>query len=109
MTQLRADDRVLLLAVPSTNELASIARDVMNGVVVAIGDRDEVRTACVAMAGFKNVTFIEAPPDQIPWREAYFTKIIVPPQLEALLPHAAAELHRLLAPGGQIVKTAVSA
>lgn len=109
MTQLRTDDRVLFLAIPSTNELTSIATALVNGIAVAIGDRDEVRAAWVAMAGFKNVTFIEAPPDQIPWREAYFTKIIVPPHLEALLPHAAAELHRVLAPGGQIVKTTVSA
>jgi hypothetical protein len=109
MIQLQADDRVLLLAIPSTSELTRIARMLINGVVVALGDRDEVRAACAAMVEFKNVMFLEAPPDQIPWRAAYFTKIIVPPHLETLLPHAAAELHRLLAPGGQIVKTTVSA
>jgi hypothetical protein len=109
MIQLQADDRVLLLAIPSTSELTRIARMLINGVVVALGDSEEVRAACVAMAEFKNVMFLEAPPDQIPWRAAYFTKIIVPPHLETLLPHAAAELHRLLAPGGQIVKTTVSA
>ncbi len=109
MIQLRADDRVLLLAIPSTSELTSIAHVLMNGVVVALGDRDEVRAACAAMAEFKNVMFLEAPPDQIPWRAAYFTKIIVPSHLEGLLPYAAAELHRVLAPGGQIVKTTVSA
>jgi hypothetical protein len=109
MIQLHADDRVLLLAIPPISELTDIARVLMDGVVVALGDRDEVRAACAAMAEFKNVMFVEAPPDQIPWRPAYFTKIFVPPQLEALLPHAAAELHRVLAPGGQIVKTAVNA
>src|SRR5438270_9321739 len=108
MIQLRADDRVLFLAIPPTSELTSIARELINGVVVALGGRDEVRAACVAMADFKNVMFLEALPDQIPWRAAYFTKIIVPPHLESLLPHAAAELHRVLAPGGQIVKTAAS-
>ncbi|MFL6350312.1 MAG: hypothetical protein ACJ74Z_00465 [Bryobacteraceae bacterium] len=109
MIQLRADDRVLLLGIPPASEITSIARELMDGVVVALGDREEVRAACVAMAEFKNVMFLEAVPDQIPWRAAYFTKIIVPPHLESLLPHAAAELHRLLAPGGQIVKTATSA
>jgi hypothetical protein len=109
MIQLRADDRVLLLAIPPISDLTSIARVLMNGVIVALGDPDEVRAACAAMADFKNVMFLEAPPDQIPWRAAYFTKIIVPPHLEALLPYAAAELHRVLAPGGQIVKTTVSA
>jgi hypothetical protein len=109
MIQLHADDRVLLLAIPSISELTKIARVLVNGVVVALGDRDEVRAACAAMAEFKNVMFLEAPPDQIPWRPAYFTKIVVPPHLETLLPYAAAELHRLLAPGGQIVKTTLSA
>ncbi|MGI8961983.1 MAG: hypothetical protein ACR2IV_19930 [Bryobacteraceae bacterium] len=105
MIQFRADDRVLLLAIPPTTELTNIARVLMNGVLVGLGDNHEVRAACESMAGFENVMFIEAPPDRIPWRAAYFTKIIVPPQLEALLPHAAAELHRVLAPGGQIVRT----
>jgi hypothetical protein len=109
MIQLKADDRVLLLAIPSISELTDIAQVLTNGVVVALGDGEEVRAACIAMADFKNVTFLEAPPDQIPWRAAYFTKIIVPPQLQALLPYAAAELHRVLAPGGQIVKTTLSA
>jgi hypothetical protein len=109
MIQVKADDRVLLLGIPPTNELTSIARALINGVVVALGDRDEVRAGCAAMAEFTNVMFLEALPDQIPWREAYFTKIVVPPHLETLLPHAGAELHRVLAPGGQIVKTAVRA
>jgi hypothetical protein len=108
MIQLQADDRVLLLAIPSMSELTSTARVVMNGVVVALGDRDEVRAACAAMSEFKNVMFLEALPDQIPWRAAYFTKIIVPPHLEALLPYVADELHRVLAPGGLIVKTTLS-
>jgi hypothetical protein len=109
MIQLRADDRVLLLDIPPPGDLTSIARVLINGVVVALGEPDEVRAACAAMAEFKNVMFLEALPHQIPWRAAYFTKIIVPPHLEALLPYAAAELHRVLAPGGQIVKTTVSA
>jgi hypothetical protein len=109
MIQLQADDRVLLLAIPSISELTSIARVLINGVVAALGDGDEVRAACAAMAEFKNVMFLEALPDQIPWRAAYFSKIIVPPHLEALLPYAATELHRVLAPGGQIVKTTLSA
>jgi hypothetical protein len=109
MIQLRADDRVLLLAIPTASELTGIARVLMNGVVVALGDADEVRAACAAMAGFKNVFFLDALPDQIPWRAAYFTKIIVPPHLEALLRHASGELHRVLAPGGEILKTAANA
>lgn len=109
MIQLRSEDRVLFLAIPSAHEITSVAQVLADGLAVALGDRDEVRAACEVIGELKNVMFLEAPPDRIPWREAYFTKIIVPPHLEALLPHAATELHRVLAPGGQIVKTSVNA
>ena len=105
MIQLRADDRVLLLAIPSKTELASMARVLMKGVLMALGEGKEIRAARESMAEFDNVMFLDAQPDQIPWREAYFTKIIVPPHLESLMPYAAAELHRVLAPGGQIVRS----
>lgn len=104
---LRSDDRVLLLAIPSQADLAAIARVLMNGVLVALGDRDEVDRARQSMSEFENVMFVDASPEHIPWREAYFSKILVPPHLESLIPHIAPELDRILAPGGEIVRTAV--
>ncbi len=106
---LRADDRVLLLAIPSEADLAAIARVLMSGVLVALGDGDEVDRARHAMAEFENVMFLEASPERIPWREGYFSKILVPPHLESLLPQIEPELHRVLAPGGDIIRTAISA
>ncbi len=105
----RADDRVLFLTLPSTGELAAIARMLMTGVLVALGSRDEVQAARQAMAEFENVMFLDAPPDQIPWRDAYFTKVVVPPHLERILPSAAAEIHRVLSPGGEIIRTGLEA
>jgi hypothetical protein len=99
----RQDDRVLLLAIPSRNELAGIARVLTSGVLVAVGTREEVDSARASMVEFENVMFIEARPDQIPWREAYFTKIIVPVHLEPVVEPAGAELRRLLAPGGVLL------
>jgi len=109
MAAFRADDRVLLLAIPSQADLAAIARVLMSGVLVALGTADEVDEARRSMSDFENVMFIEASPEQIPWREAYFSKILVPPHLESLLPQITSELHRVLAPGGQIVRSAVEA
>jgi hypothetical protein len=102
----RADDRVLLLAIPSTTELVSIARILMRGVLVALGPRDEIDIARSAMSEFDNTMFIEAQPNEIPWRDAYFTKIIVPVHLEPLLRMASAELQRVLAPGGEVIRQA---
>ncbi len=100
--QFRADDRVLLLAIPSQHELAALARLLMRGVLVALGTREEVDQARAALADFDNTMFLEGRPDQIPWRESYFSKILVPPHMESILRSAAPELHRVLAPGGEI-------
>jgi len=107
--KLRADDRVLLLAIPHRDELAGIARVLMRGVLVALGTREEVDRAREAMADFENVMFVETALDKIPWREQYFTKILVPPHLEQLLRPLALELDRVLAPGGEIVHQSVNA
>jgi hypothetical protein len=108
-TNFRADDRVLLLAIPDSEELATLARLLMRGVLVAIGDRDEVDEAREKLADFDNIMFLDARPDQIPWQEAYFSKIVVPPHLEPLMRTASTELYRLLAPGGEIVRQTVDA
>jgi len=81
--QLRSDDHVLLLDIPSVAELQVMSRILMSGSLVAIGSEDDVESARRAMAEFDNVMFIAATPDRIPWREAYFTKIIVPPPIRA--------------------------
>jgi hypothetical protein len=100
---LHADDRVLLLAIPTPAELAALARTLSRGVLVALGPRDEVDNARAALTEFDNVMFIDAAPDRIPWRDQYFTKILVPPHMEAVLRSAAAEVHRVLAAEGEIV------
>jgi len=100
---LRADDRVLSLAIPSVQEMAAIARVLISGCLVALGGADEVEEARSALAEFDNLMFIDATPDQIPWREAFFTKILVPPHLSSLAHDFSNELHRVLAPGGEIV------
>jgi hypothetical protein len=99
----RADDRVLLLAIPTKQELAALARVLIRGTVVALGTADEVAEAKPFFADFENVMLLDAPPDKVPWRGAGFNKIIVPHQYERILAHLTEELERLLAPGGEIV------
>jgi hypothetical protein len=104
----RADDRVLLLAIPPEQELAALARLLMRGVVVALGTAEEVAEAGSRFVEFNNVMLLDAAPDHIPWRAAGFTKIVVPHQYERILPHLAGELARVLAPGGEIIHNSVS-
>jgi hypothetical protein len=105
----RADDRVLLLAIPGIQELAVLSRVLINGTAVILGTRDELEPVRHSMAEFGNVLLLEADPNRIPWRSAYFTKIVVPPHLERLLPHISSELDRVLAPGGEIVRSTIAA
>ena len=107
MLTLRADDRVLLLAIPPVPDLVAMAGVLMTGSVVALGTQEEVDRARSEMAEFDNVLFLEASPERIPWRDQFFTKVVVPPHLERLLPEISNEIHRLLAPGGTIVSSGV--
>ncbi len=106
---LRADDQVLLLDIPSTNELVAMSRVLMRGTVVALGSSEAVDRARRDLAEFDNVMFIDASPAEIPWRDAYFTKVIVPPHLEPLLPQISQEVQRVLRPDGIVVRTTVDA
>lgn len=108
MTPIRADDRLLLLAIPAKQELAALARVLIRGTLVAIGSRAEIDEIQPSMAEFHNVMFLEAALEHIPWRGLGFTKILVPNHLERLLPHIADELQRVLAPGGEILRTALA-
>jgi hypothetical protein len=107
MWNLRADDRVLSLAVPSLRETAAIGRILSAGCLVALGAREEVDEARRALSEFDNLMFVESSGSSIPWRDAFFTKIVVPPQMNAQT--FGEELRRVLAPGGEIVTTAENA
>jgi hypothetical protein len=104
MLSLRADDRVLLLAIPPVQELTAIARILIAGCLVALGAADEVDEGRQALRDFENVMFVEATPDNVPWRDHFFTKIVVPHHLQRLVLESGPEMHRLLAPGGSLVQ-----
>ena len=101
--RLRAADRVLMLSIPGEREVESLARQLTEGSLVALGTADEVDVSRARFSRLDNVLFLTARPDAIPWREAFFTKIVASPEQETLLRSCEAELHRVLAPGGEIL------
>lgn len=109
MLSLRADDRVLFLAIPPLPELAAIARILMAGCLVALGTADEVDDARLALRDFDNVMFVDASPGSVPWRDHFFSKIVVPVHLRELALQSGAEMDRLLAPGGSLIHDSESA
>ena len=106
---LRADDHVLLLDIPSPAELATIARILVRGSLVAIGSRETVDSARASLADFDNVLFLEASPAEIPWRDAYFTKVLVPPHFEPMMAAIEREVRRVMRPDGSLLRTALDA
>ena len=108
MNAFRADDRVLLLAIPARQELAALARILIRGTVVALGTAEEVAEGRALFAEFENVMLLDAGPDNVPWHAAAFTKIVVPHQYERILPQLSDELDRLLAQGGEIIHKVAS-
>ncbi|HHN72908.1 MAG TPA: hypothetical protein ENK13_02350 [Thermopetrobacter sp.] len=73
---LAPDDRVLLLSLPSVEILRRIAAQLKRGGVVGLGGRDEVYEARRAVRDLVNVMLHPGPPEDIPFRDGFFTKVI---------------------------------
>jgi hypothetical protein len=101
---LRADDRVLLVSVLPVQEMAALARILMRGSLLVLGNRDEVDEGRRHLSEFDNVMFVEGDPDHVPWRGGYFTAIVIPPGMQASVRPSAPELTRVLAPEGRLLQ-----
>jgi len=109
MWNLRPEDRVLCLAIPALRDAAAMGRALSAGCLVALGTKEEVDEARRALSELDNLMFVESAGSSIPWREAFFTKIVVPHQMRPLAATFGGELQRVLAPGGEIIYTAQDA
>jgi len=74
--ELAPDDRVLLLSLPAVQTLRGIAARLELGGVVALGARDEVYEARRAVRDLVNVMLHPGPPEDIPFRDGFFTKVV---------------------------------
>jgi ubiquinone/menaquinone biosynthesis C-methylase UbiE len=70
------EDRVLLLGIPEAAVVAALARCLTRGLLVAIGEDGAVRLARKAARDLDNVMFVPGPPDELPWRDGFFTVVI---------------------------------
>lgn len=96
----RIDDRVLLLAIPEPSIVANLAAQLTRGLLVAIGSDDEIAAARVSARNLENVMFVPGAPEEIPWRDRFFTKAIAfGPLSEA----AQREVERVLAEAGELL------
>ena len=75
-TDVREDDRVLFIGIPTAAVVRAFAARLSSGALVAIGTDDEVRLARREFRDLLNVMFVPAAPDENPWQDGYFTVVI---------------------------------
>lgn len=74
MIDVNSADRVLLLAIPTPEELRALAARIETGVCVVMGPEDEIRSLRRSCADLDNVMLIFDPGDgTIPWQDGFFT------------------------------------
>jgi len=74
--ELRPDERILLLGIPEPEVIAGMAGRLTGGLLVAMGDPVEVRSARAAARDFDNVMFVVFDGPHRPWPDDFFTRII---------------------------------
>jgi hypothetical protein len=70
------DERILLLGIPEPALISSLASSLTGGLLVAVGDETAVREARKAAHLLDNVMFVPGTPDDLPWRDGFFTRVI---------------------------------
>ena len=64
------------MGIPDLEPFIALARRLDRGVVVALGQGDAVYEARKATREFDNVMIVPGTPDELPWRDGYFTRVI---------------------------------
>lgn len=95
----RPDDRILLLSIPEASFLTQLAARLPAGLIVGLGAGEEVSGARREVSGLDNVMLVPAAPDDIPWRDSFFTKAVDAAGRWYASAKTSAELARVLAPG----------
>ncbi len=75
---MKANDRVLLLAMPEPSELLMLAGKLADGLVVVLVDQEQVYEARRLARNFDNVMFTVRDGEAIPWRDDFFTLVYEP-------------------------------
>lgn len=98
LTDLKPNDRLLLLSIPDPAVVERLAKRLTEGILVGLGSDETVSAARATARDLENVMFLAAGPDDIPWRDAFFTKAI------AFGAERGSDVARVLVPGGVVLE-----
>lgn len=73
---IRPDERLLILGIPEPGEVATLASALSNGLVVLMAEGEDVYSARKAARDLDNVMVVPGTPDELPWRDGFFTRVI---------------------------------
>lgn len=97
---LRPTDRLLLLSIPEARLVIELAGRLERGSLVGLGNVEEVQAARSAAREFVNAMFQPGRPEEIPWQNGFFTRVIDVRGGWENPASAAGEIARVLTPGG---------
>ena len=100
LLKVRPGDRVLMISIADPGVVEAVAGLLTGGLLVGLGEDEEVRAARRSARDIENVMFVPAPPDDIPWQGSYFTKAVDIACRWRQPERFARELRRVLARGG---------
>ncbi len=75
---MKANDRVLLLAMPEPADLLSLAGKLTDGLIVVLVNEDQVYEGRRIARDCFNVMFTVRDGEAIPWRDDFFTLVYAP-------------------------------
>src|SRR5947209_9955796 len=75
-TEFAPDDKVLFLGIPDAAAVRHAAARLKCGLLVAISDAEQVRAARREFNDVTNAMFVPGTPDDIPWQDGFFTRVI---------------------------------
>jgi len=73
---IRPDDRLLVLGVLEPDQVGALARALSRGLVVLMAEGESVYAARRAARDLDNVMVVPGTPDELPWRDGFFTRVI---------------------------------
>jgi len=98
------NERILLVGLPPLAVIHRLAGRLENGIVVVLGDGEQIYALRRELAGEENVLVTPGSAEDIPWKDEFFSIVIDARGPQAHSAAAGREMVRVLAAGGRLLR-----